>query len=71
MAILDEITTGKEKTTIDEMIALLERIKSKHGNIAVTLQYQDDGGAYDGHTNGIYALYVESEDNGEPVVVLE
>ena len=74
MAVLDEIQMWrdtKDTTTIDEMIKTLTQIKEKYGNINVTLQYQDDGGSYPGHTNGIYAVYVENEGNEKPIVVIE
>lgn len=71
---IDEIkmwSDTKDTTTIDEMIKALTQIKEKHGNINVVLQYQDDGGSYSGHTNGIYAVYVDDEGDGKPIVVLE
>lgn len=71
MAIFDEIKMWKDTTTIDDVINTLTQIKEKHGNINVTLQYQDDGGSYPGHTPGIYAFYVENENGETPVVVLE
>lgn len=68
---IDEIEMQKDTTTIDEVIKTLTQIKEKHGNINVALQYQDDGGAYHGHTTGIYAFYVENEGDEKPIVVIE
>ena len=71
MAVFEETIMWKDTTTIDDVINTLTRIKNKYGNINVVLQYQDDGGAYPGHTPGIYAFYVENEDGETPVVVME
>lgn len=71
MALLDEILMSRDTTTIDDVIRTLTEIKNKHGNINVTLQYQDEEQAYEGHTPGIYAFYVENEGDGVPVVILE
>ena len=71
MAIFQETILQKPTTTIDDVIYNLTQIKNKYGNINVVLQYQDDGGAYPGHTPGIYAFYVENEDGETPVVVME
>ena len=71
MAVFEETIMWKDTTTIDDVINTLTQIKNKYGNINVVLQYQDDGGAYPGHTPGIYAFYVENEDGETPVVVME
>lgn len=48
---------------ITELIAKLEEIKSQYGEIKVALQYQDGGGCYNGHTDGIEDFYIEKENN--------
>lgn len=71
MATIDETIEWKDTTRIDDVISTLSQIKNKHGNIKVTLQYQDERQAFKGHTQSVYAYYVENEDGGEPIVILE
>ena len=71
MATIDEIIMWKDTTRIDDVISTLNQIKNKHGNIKVTLQYQDERQAFKGHTPSIYAYYVDDEDDGESILVLE
>lgn len=71
MALLDETIVWRDTTRIDDVISTLTQIKNKYGNIKVTLQYQDKFQAYDGHTQSVYAYYVENEGDGEPIVILE
>ena len=48
---------------ITELITKLEEIKNQHGEIKVALQYQDGGGCYNGHTDGIEDFDIEKENN--------
>ena len=54
---------------IEELIAELEEIKKKHGNIEVKIQYRDDGGAYCGYDDEVL-LSVEGENGDEEEHVL-
>ena len=56
---------------ISELIKRLEEIRREQGEVTVHLQYQDDGGCYQGHTNGIEFFNIDKDCEDKTILVLE
>lgn len=55
---------NEEILNIDDFIALLENAKNTHGkDLYIALQYQDDGGLYNGYAPVTFYTIIEEKNN--------